>query len=125
MLKEQTRIMENKKRFYLVSFGNSSVYRIAYNEEDGENHRSHEPFAKIEKELNDYLKQEFPDKTFTYFTSPKITEISDDEDGKYQGYQELDAKAVEDIKHVLKREIEDMEAVKESNSNAKFSNVDK
>lgn len=121
---KRTRTMEDKKKYYLVSFGNSSVYRLEYNVEDGEHHRSHDPFARIEKELNDYLKREFPDKTFTYFTSPKITELSDDKDGKYQEYKELDAKAVEDIKHVLKREIEDMEAVKESNSNAAFSTVD-
>lgn len=117
--------MEDKKKYYLVSFGNSRVYRLEYNVEDGEHHRSHDPFARIEKELNDYLKREFPDTPYTYFSAPKVTEITRNEDEyKYHGYPELDAKAVEDIKHVLKREIEDMEAVKESNSNAAFSTVD-
>lgn len=117
--------MEDKKRYYLVSFGNSRIYRLEYNVEDGEHHRSHEPFAKVEKELNDYLKREFPDGTFTYFTSPKVTEITKDEDEhKYHGYPELDAKALDDLKNLLKREVEDMEAVKKSNSNAAFSTID-
>lgn len=115
--------MENRKRYYLVSFGDSRVYRLAYNDDNGSRHNG-APFVRVEKELNDYLNKEFPGGTFAYFTTPKVTEISPAHEAAYRDYPELDSKAVDDIKHLLRREVETMESVRMDNDNAIYSETD-
>lgn len=108
----------NTEKVYLVSFGNSDEYVLR----DGAAGKD-SALTSIEAELNAFLRSEFPDETFAYFTTPKVTEISEGNVEKYAGYPVLDAKAVDTIKHVLEREVKDMEANKVLNDNSPFANV--
>lgn len=106
------------EKVYLVSFGNSAKY-ILRDKEAGKDSR----LAKIETELNAFLRDRFPDEPFAYFTSPRVDVISRVDAEKYASYPPLDAEAIDDIKKVLAKEVEDMEATKRMNSNAPYSNV--
>ena len=81
------------------------------------------PFAKIEAELNDYLKTQFPDETFAYYTSPKVTEIDWSHRDQYASYPELDAAAIESIKKILANEVRDMNSNHVLNDNAPFADA--
>ncbi len=106
------------EKIYLVSFGNSDKY-ILRDSEVGE--KSY--LTRIESELNNFLRDKFPNEPFAYFTSPRVDEISSDTAEKYSKYPKLDAKAVDAIKKVLSAEVEDLEANKTLNSDAPFANV--
>lgn len=110
--------MENTRKFYIVSFGDSQQYRLTV-EIDPEDENAHESkLINLEKELNAYLKQRFPEDTFAYFTTPKVTEISADHEDQYASYPLLDNKAMDAIKKVLVREVQVMESEKELDRNA-------
>lgn len=118
--------MENKKRLYIVSFGDSRKYRLPFEEnsyDDNLHHSDRSPLNKVERELNAYLKAKFPDKMFSYFTTPKVEEVAWDERDKYESYPLLDETAMTDIKGVLVREVQDMQSTRELNSDAPFSDV--
>lgn len=106
----------NTEKRYLVSFGNSSQY-ILHDTSTGKDSL----LTRIEGELNDYLREKFPDEAFAYFTSPKVKEILNPSD--YEGYAPLDDKAVADIKRVLDREIENLESQTSLDADAPFANV--
>lgn len=108
----------NDEKLYLVSFGNSDKYLLR----DGAAGKESE-LTKIEGELNAFLRSKFPDETFAYFTTPKVDEISAAHADEYAGYPVLDDKAIEAIKAVLDREVQDMEANKILNDNSPFANV--
>lgn len=110
--------MEKTKHYYLVSFGTSRQYRMEY--DDVACHDSlHKPcpFDALEKDIRDYLEKEFPGQALAYYFTPKVVEISPGHNLQYESYPMLDAKAVEDIKHTLRREVADMESTKEMNLN--------
>ena len=118
--------MESKNKLYIVSFGDSRKYRFPFVElpsEDGLHHSDRTPLANMEKELNEYLKKEFPDDNFAYFTTPKVTEVDWDHRDKYESYPLLDGKAIEEIKKVLSEEVKDMRSTQEMNDDAPFSDV--
>ncbi|MBD5371358.1 MAG: hypothetical protein HDR80_09490 [Bacteroides sp.] len=104
---------KNSARLYIVRFGNSDQYLL----------HDISDLASVETELNTYLREKFPDETFAYFTTPKVTEISPEHESQFVSYPALDANAVEAIKAVLVKEVEVMEANKEIDSNAPFANV--
>lgn len=106
------------EKIYLVSFGHSDKY-ILRDSESGEKSR----LTQIESELNAFLRQQFPDETFAYFTSPRVDEIGEAGAEKYASYPKLDSKAVEAIKKVLVKEVKDMESTEIINSDAPFANV--
>lgn len=107
------------EKIYLVSFGNSDKY-VLRDTEAGEKSL----LTRIESELNGYLRDEFPNETFAYYTTPRVDEISNEENmERYSSYPKLDAKAVEIIKKVLAREVKDMESNSILNDNAPFANV--
>ncbi len=108
----------NLEKIYLVSFGNSKKY-ILRDTEVGEKSK----LTRIEAELNDYLRKQFADETFAYFTSPRVDEISAEGADKYASYPKLDAEAVESIKKVLAKEVKNMEFQQTLDSDAPFSNV--
>lgn len=117
--------MSEKKHLYIVSFGDSRKYRLEYQsqfDEDSLLHRP-EPFAGIEKELNDYLRSLFPDENFAYFTSAKVEEVNWSERDKYMDYPVLDDKAVAEIKAELKREVKDSNSLKTLDLNAPYADV--
>ena len=53
--------MENRKKLYIVSFGNSDKYRYVYTVPEGADAlRKPSPFADLERRLSDYLHSRFP-----------------------------------------------------------------
>lgn len=106
------------EKIYLVSFGNSKKY-ILKDTLSGEESK----LARIETELNSFLKSKFPDEPFAYYTTPRVDVVSKKDVDKYNGYPSLDAEAVDRIKKVLAREVEDMESNARINSDAPYSNV--
>lgn len=115
--------MENNSKIYIVSFGDSEKYRLPVLEDNSEDHPHDTPLVRLENELNSYLKERFPEDTFAYFTTPKVTEISALHADQYASYPMLDDAAVEEIKKVLVREIEVMQSEKQLDSDAPWSNI--
>lgn len=107
-----------EEKWYLVSFGNSDKY-ILRDTEVGEK----SSMMQIENELNSFLRSKFPDETFTYYTTPRVEEISDEDIEKYSSYRKLNKEAIEEIKSVLAKEVNDMESNSELNDDAPFANV--
>lgn len=114
--------MENTKRLYIVSFGDSRKYRMFY---DGDMAAaSHNPLlTEVEQELNAYLKEKFPEDPSTYYTTPKVVEVDWNARGDYESYPILDKDAVADLKGVLTREIKDMNSVDELDDNAPYADA--
>lgn len=110
--------MENTAKLYMVSFGDSDNY-ILKDTEQGEKSL----LTRIERTLNNFLKKHFPQDSVAYFTSPKVTELSIEEESRYSGYPRLDKSVVEKIKKVLLREVNDMDSLKTLNRNAPFAAI--
>lgn len=113
-----------KHRVYIVSFGDSDKYVVEFDDKDNVDPYHHtNPLTGVEKELKDYLDSLFPGQPTAYFTTPKVIEVDRDHKDKYEGYPPLDAKAVEEIKAVLKRGMEMREEDQELNSDAPFARI--
>lgn len=106
------------KKLYLVAFSDSKQYILYADKAEELN-----VLATIERELNVYLKSLFPDETFAYYTTPRVTEISDAHAGRYVDYPRLDENALEQIKCELKREVKIREDLETINSDAPQSNI--
>lgn len=115
--------METTKHLYIVSFGDSDKYRLSYTDADLEGADKDSPLVKLENELNAYLKERFPESTFAYFTTPKVTELDPSHESQYMQYPELDAAAIEAIKKVLVKEVEEMNSARELNDNAPWADA--
>lgn len=115
--------MESKKRLFIVSFGDSDKYRVEFEDKSTNPYEHPYPLASVEKELNEYLNKQFPGKTFAYYTTPRVTEVSWAHRDQYLDYPELDADAMEAIKKVLKVEVENMESNKRLDNNAPYADV--
>ena len=100
---------------YIISFGDSKKYKILVDNNENENALA--PIVETENELNRFLAREFPNDTFAYYTTPRITEISPEQEAKYASYPAFDDKAVADVKKELVREIEVMNADHRLDSN--------
>lgn len=107
---------DDKKKLYIVSFGDSRQYRMEA-EEVGT------PLLEIENKLNTMLQTKFPGDTFAYFTTPKVVEISWEHRDRYAEYPELDGKAVADIEEVLVKEVEERNALRELDSDAPYADI--
>lgn len=118
--------MENttKKRMYIVSFGDSKKYRLPFEDAQGAGAAQWPtPLNIVEKELNDYLREKFPEQAFAYYTTPKVEEVDWESRADYDSYPLLDSDAIRDIKKVLVTEVEDMQSLRDLNSNAPYSDV--
>lgn len=112
--------MAQEKQLYIVSFGDSRQYRMMYDGKDAD----HSPLlTEVETELNDYLKAEFPEDAYTYYTTPRVVPIEWSDREEYMDYPELDRKAIEDIKQVLASEIRDMNSTDRLDRNAPYANA--
>lgn len=109
--------MENTK-IYIVSFSDSNKYLLKDSQAEADSR-----MVAIEKELNEFLAEKFPEDTFAYYTTPKVVEISPDREAEFKGYEMLDAQAVEAIKKELVDEIRNMNANKKMDLNAPFADV--
>ncbi|MDE7159929.1 MAG: hypothetical protein K2O24_03665 [Muribaculaceae bacterium] len=112
--------MAQEKHLYIVSFGDSRKYRMMY---DGDRAERSPLLTEVESQLNDYLKQEFPEDSYTYYTTPRIVPIEWSDREEYMDYPELDAKAIEEIKKVLAHEIRDMNAINRLDRNAPYADA--
>ncbi len=118
--------MENKKKLYIVSFGDSRKYRLPFTEKDfsdGLHHADMNPLFPIENEIRAYLDELFPGENLAFYTSAKVTEVEWDHRDKYESYPLLDQEAVSAIKQELAKEVRDMMATQELNSDAPYSNI--
>lgn len=116
--------MENRERLLLVSFGDSRQYRFRYTEDPEEttlSHRNH--LESIERRLDDYLTAEFPGKTFAYYITPKVTEVSINDAAEYNDYPVLDDAAITEIEKILKTEILNRGDQQELDLNAPYADV--
>lgn len=113
-------IMENKERLYIISFGNSVKYRMMYDGTKEELEKSPKMSA-LKNELADYIIKKVPMGSHACrFAQPEIHEVYREDEHKYDDYQDFNAVAVDDIKKVLLREVENMLDQKELDNNAQF-----
>lgn len=117
--------MENKKKLYIVSFGNSDKYRYVYTVPEGADAlRKPSPFADLERRLSDYLHSRFPaDNALAYYTTAKATEVDHRHAQRFRDYPELNEEAIRKIEHTLAKEVELEDDVKKYNFNAPFAKV--
>lgn len=109
--------MESKK-LYLISFGNSKEYILSDTREGRD-----AKLYKLEKTLNDFLKERFPQDSFAYYTTPKVTELNPAHYARYASYPPLDSADVEEIEEVLEKEVVNMNFQNKIDSNAPYANV--
>ncbi|MDE5774526.1 MAG: hypothetical protein K2H86_08745 [Muribaculaceae bacterium] len=107
-----------EKKLYIVSFGHSDSYTLMDTEEGAK-----ATLARVESELNKYLTGLYPENTFAYYTTPRITEVDPAHADRYAGYAPLDESAVARIEKVLSEEVANMNDQAQLDSDAPFSNV--
>ena len=88
--------METKEKYYIVSFSDSKKY--LYEEKENDHLES---IQRVEKELNSYLRTLFPDETFAYFTTPRLTEINPEHLARYSGYPRFDEHSILGPAHAI------------------------
>lgn len=110
--------MENKGKLFIISFGNSTKYRMFFPGAAEELEKSSR-LAAIENELKDYLKDKVETGSHAArYATAKITEVIPEAYEKYSSYADFNDVAVDDIKKVLLTEVENMKNVRELNDNA-------
>ena len=107
--------MENK-RTYIVSFGDSTRYRVNF---DGtkEEFEVSDKLREIKTRVNDYLKEKFP--TGGYADVVKIS-VADD-DGR--DFPDLDKVGLDDLLKSVTTQVEVMREGFELNNNAPFDKI--
>lgn len=110
--------MDNKK-IYIVSFGDSDEYSVAFNGSRDELMRSKE-FRHITDQLADCLKSDFPAGNYRGLISPKVREANATD----KDYPELTSESLRHIKHRLKREGEVLMDNKKLDRNAPYADVE-
>lgn len=103
---------------YIVSFGDSDKYSVAFNGSREELIKS-DNFRHIVDELKNCLKNDFPAGNFDDLISPDVREATPAD----KGYPELTPDTVRQMIHTLKREAEVINANKKLDSDAPFSNI--
>ena len=104
------------KRSYIVSFGDSTRYRVAY---DGskEEFEASEKLRDIKNKVFDFLKEKFP--TGGYEDAVKIS-VADD-DGR--SFPDLDNAGCDELLKSVARQVEVLREGKELNNNAPFDRI--
>ncbi len=116
--------METRKHLYIVSFANSNKYRYEFDAPaNAESLHNSLAFEKLEKQLNQNLKKEFPEEPIAYYTSARVEEISPDHREKWSQFPPLDEQALATIEKLLAKEIRDQLATQELNSDAPWSDI--
>lgn len=109
--------MDNKK-IYIVSFGDSDEYSVAFSGSRDELMRL-ERFRKIVDELKDCLKTDFPAGNYDGLISLNVREANATD----KDYAELTPDAVRHIKHRLKREGEVLLDNKKLDRDAPYADI--
>lgn len=112
--------MESKEKIYVISFGDSSKYKMKFDGTIDELEKS--PLIDgIKKRMVEYLKDKVPEGSHAKrFATPVIKEISPKDEKKYEGYPKFDESAIPEIEKTLLREVENMRSQKELSKNAPF-----
>lgn len=115
--------MENKEKLYIISFGNSSQYRMMYDGSKEQLEKSTRMSA-IKNELIEFIKDKVPMGSHAErYATPEIHEVENRDAAKYADYIDFDSVAVEDIKKTLLRDVENMLEQKQMDSNAPYGNI--
>ena len=117
-------IME-KKKLYVVSFGNSRKYLMEYTvPAHADQLRKPNPFAHIEAALRAYLERHLPEANdFTYYTSARATEVCAGHRDRYADYPALNDRSLQEIEHELLNEVRDGRANRRISLNAPFAQI--
>ena len=103
--------MENA--VYIVSFGNSTKYRLS----PDSNSLSH-----LYSDVRSFLAEKFPQLADpNFFDRMSVTRVDADNRDEYAGYPEFDENSIAEIKDILSREVENMESVRKLNCNAPWA----
>ena len=90
--------MENKEKLYIISFGNSSQYRMMYDGSKEQLEKSPRMSA-LKNELIEFIKDKVPMGSHAErYATPEIHEVENRDAAKYADYIDFDSVAVEDIK---------------------------
>lgn len=108
----------DSKKIYIVSFGGSDEYSVAFNGSRDELMKSRE-FRDIVDQLKDCLKNDFPAGNYDGLISPKVREANPSD----KDYPELTSEAVRHIKYHLKREGEVLMDNKKIDRNAPYADI--
>lgn len=101
------------KEICVISFGDSTKYRVSSDE--------CKDIDKVKDEVKASLLKRFPEIAALPFYSQITVERMDAADAAQ--YPEFDEKALDSIKAVLDREVEDARSVDELNNDAPFSDI--
>lgn len=115
--------MENKEKLYIISFGNSSQYRMMYDGSKEQLEKSPRMSA-LKNELIEFIKDKVPMGSHAErYATLEIHEVENRDAAKYADYIDFDSVAVEDIKKTLLRDVENMLEQKQMDSNAPYGNI--
>lgn len=100
-------------RKYVISFGDSTKYRISY---DGtlKDFENSDKLRIIKDKVNDFLKSEFPDGGYHHLTELTVAE----DDGR--DYTDFDKEGFSHLLDSLKTQVEVMKDTFELNNNAPY-----
>ena len=116
--------MNTRTHLYIVIFSASKQYRYEFDAPaDSDSLHNSLAFEELEKQLNQYLKKEFPDEPIAYYTSARVEEISPEHRERWEQYPPLDEEAVANIEKLLAREIRDRLSNEELNSDAPWADI--
>ena len=110
--------MANNQKLYVVSFGHSDKYLLKASQEEAQS-----KLSEIEQWLNKMLRHDFPEDSFAYFTTPRVTEVNPEHEAKFAEYHMLDKAALDEIASYLRKEVANMEDQHHLNLDAPFSDA--
>lgn len=108
--------MENKK-YYIVSFGDSNKYKVAFDGTKDELKNS-EMYKNLKETVEAYLKGKFPGGGYTHIVEPVIEEDKGDTD-----YPDLNSTAIDDLLKSLALQVTVEKDTDELNLNAPFDKI--
>ena len=95
---------------YIISFGNSTKYRLNADEAS---------LANLKNDIRKYLVKKFPQiSDLSFFDKMTVTEVNPGNSAEYASYPEFNEESVSEIKKVLSTEVRNEESVCRLNSNA-------
>ena len=115
---KHSEIIMEKNKIYIVSFGDSDEYSVAFDGSKEELRDSRE-FRKIMDDLKECLRNDFPAGNYNGLIMPKIREANDTD----KDYPVLDSDAMRHIKLHLKREGEVLNDNRKLDSNAPYDDI--
>lgn len=102
-----------KKALYIVSFGDSSNYRLTADQDS---------LDKLEGDIKSYLEEKYPElSALKFYDKMTLKKVEEKDASKYAGYPEFNAESIKDIEKTLSTEVDDAADVSKLNSNAPWN----